>query len=393
LRVPLGDEAILPLSMNRLRRRSNDLLAMTISDHKMKLLFLSDASSFHTKRWVNYFVDKGYECYLASLEKSQGTKATEIFISPKTEFSFLKYILALSEIKNLIQNINPDLVNAHFVPNYGLLGALSKRKPLVVSTWGSDVLISPKKSPFHRLRAKYVLSKADLVTCDGANLLKELMELGVPEEKIVLAPMGVERRLLKERSSNSQLKDKDEIIFLSTRGLEPVYDLKTLIEAVPLIIQKTDKKAKFWITGLGSQEQELKKLASKLKVEKNVEFKGYVNREDLEELFQKADLYVSTSLSDSTSVSLLEAMASGLLAVVTDIPGNREWIEDGKNGFLFPLGNYQALAEKIIWIINNFKETEKLRNQNQKIIREKALWEENMKVIENRSLELLKAVQ
>ena len=393
MRVPLGDEAILPLSMNRLRRRSNDLLAMTISDHKMKLLFLSDASSFHTKRWVNYFVDKGYECYLASLEKSQGTKATEIFISPKTEFSFLKYILALSEIKNLIQNINPDLVNAHFVPNYGLLGALSKRKPLVVSTWGSDVLISPKKSPFHRLRAKYVLSKADLVTCDGANLLKELMELGVPEEKIVLAPMGVERRLLKERSSNSQLKDKDEIIFLSTRGLEPVYDLKTLIEAVPLIIQKTDKKAKFWITGLGSQEQELKKLASKLKVERNVEFNGYVNREDLEELFQKADLYVSTSLSDSTSVSLLEAMASGLLAVVTDIPGNREWIEDGKNGFLFPLGNYQALAEKIIWIINNFKETEKLRNQNQKIIREKALWEENMKVIENRSLELLKAVQ
>jgi len=393
LRVPLGDEAILPLSMNRLRRRSNDLLAMTISDHKMKLLFLSDASSFHTKRWVNYFVDKGYECYLASLEKSQGTKATEIFISPKTEFSFLKYILALSEIKNLIQNINPDLVNAHFVPNYGLLGALSKRKPLVVSTWGSDVLISPKKSPFHRLRAKYVLSKADLVTCDGANLLKELMELGVPEEKIVLAPMGVERRLLKERSSNSQLKDKDEIIFLSTRGLEPVYDLKTLIEAVPLIIQKTDKKAKFWITGLGSQEQELKKLASKLKVEKNVEFKGYVNREDLEVLFLKADLYISTSLSDSTSVSLLEAMASGLLPVITNIPGNREWIEDGKNGFLFPLGNYQALAEKIIWIINNFKETQKLRTENQNVIREKALWEKNMALIEQRFLKLNKAVQ
>ena len=123
----------------------------------MKFLFLSDASSFHTKRWVNYFVDKGNECYLASLERGQGTKATEIFISPKTEVSFLKYIFALSEIKNLIQNINPDLVNAHFVPNYGLLGALSKRKPLVVSTWGSDILISPKKSPFHRLRAKYVL--------------------------------------------------------------------------------------------------------------------------------------------------------------------------------------------------------------------------------------------
>jgi glycosyltransferase involved in cell wall biosynthesis len=356
----------------------------------MKFLFLSDASSSHTKRWVNYFVDKGYECYLASLEKSQGTRASEIFISPKTEFSFLKYIFSLSEIKNLIQNINPDLVNAHFVPNYGLLGALSKRKPLVVSTWGSDILISPKKSPFHRLRAKYVLSKADLVTCDGINLSKGLLELGVPEEKIVLAPMGVERRLLKERSSNGQLKDKEEIIFLSTRSLEPVYDLKTLIEAVPLIIQKTNKKARFWITGLGSQEQELKKLASKLKVERSVEFKGYMNREDLEELFQKADLYVSTSLSDSTSVSLLEAMASGLVPVVTDIPGNREWIEDRKNGFLFMPGDYQALADKVIWVINNFKDIEKLRAENQKLIREKALWEKSMAFVEHKFLELLR---
>jgi glycosyltransferase involved in cell wall biosynthesis len=363
---------------------------MTIKVIKMKLLFLSDASSFHTKRWVNYFVDKGYECYLASLEKNQGTRASEIFISPKTEVSFLKYIFALSEIKNLIQNINPDLVNAHFVPNYGLLGALSKKKPLVVSTWGSDILISPKKSPFHRLRAKYVLSKADLVTCDGINLSKGLLELGVHEEKIVLAPMGVERRLLKERSSNGQLKDKEEIIFLSTRSLEPVYDLKTLIEAMPLIIEKTNKKAKFWITGLGSQEQELRKLASKLKVEKNVEFKGYVNREDLEVLFLKADLYISTSLSDSTSVSLLEAMASGLLPVVTDIPGNREWVEDGKNGFLFMPGNYQALADKVIWVINNFKNIEKLRAENPKIIREKALWEKNMAFVEHRFLELLR---
>jgi L-malate glycosyltransferase len=363
---------------------------MTIRNHKMKLLFLSDARSYHTKRWVKYFVDKGYECYLASLEKTQGTRAAEIFISPKTEVSFLKYIFALSEIKNLIQDIKPDLVNAHFVPNYGLLGALSKKKPLVVSTWGSDILISPKKSLFHRLRAKYVLSKADLVTCDGANLLKELMESGVPEEKIVLATMGVEQKLLIERKD--KFENKEDIIILSTRSLEPVYDLKTLIEAVPLIIEKIDKKARFCITGLGGQEQELRKLASKLKVERNVEFKGYVNREDLEELFQKADLYVSTSLSDSTSVSLLEAMASGLLPVVTDIPGNREWIEDGKNGFLFPLGNYQALAEKIIWIINNFKETEKLHAENQKIIREKGLWEENMKIVENRFLDLLTAV-
>ena len=354
----------------------------------MRLLFLSDARSFHTKRWVDYFVNRGYESHLFSMEKSQGTKAYEIFVPPKTEYSFLKYILALPQLKKIIKEIEPDLVNAHFIPNYGLLGTLSKRKPLVVSAWGSDVLVSSKKSFFHRTRTKYVLSKADLVTCDGVTLTTELLHLDVPKEKIVQVPMGVDQNLLIERRNS--FESKEDIVILSTRSLESVYDLKTLIEAVPLIIQKTDKKTKFWITGLGSQDQELKKLASKLRVERNVEFKGYVNREDLEELFQKADLYISTSLSDSTSVSLLEAMASGLLPVVTDIPGNREWLQNGKNGFLFPPGNYQALADKVIWVINNFKETEKLRAENQKIIREKALWEKNVAFVEQRFLELLR---
>ncbi|MDP2961051.1 MAG: glycosyltransferase family 4 protein [candidate division Zixibacteria bacterium] len=356
----------------------------------MKLLFLSDARSFHTKRWVDYFVNQGYESYLFSLEKSQGTKAFEIFISPKSEYPLLKYLLALPQLKKIIKEIEPDLVNAHFIPNYGFLGALSKRKPLVVSAWGSDVLVSSKKSFFHRTRAKYVLTKADLVTCDGMNMFQELCALGVEKDKIVLAPMGVELNLLRERSISGRFENKEEIIILSMRSLEPVYDLKTLIKAVPLIISQTHKKLEFWIIGEGSQKEELVKLSLNLGIERNIEFRGYISREELEDCLQKADIYISTSLSDSTSVSLLEAMASGLLPVVSDIPGNREWIEEGKNGFLFPIGDYQALAQKIVWVINDFKDIEKLRMENHKIIREKALWEENMKIIEGKFLELFK---
>ena len=356
----------------------------------MKFLFLSDARSLHTKKWVDYFINRGYDSYLFSLEKSQGTKAFEIFISPKIEYPLFKYLLALPQLKKFIKEIEPDLINAHFIPNYGFLGALSKRKPLVVSAWGSDVLISSKKSFLHRLRAKYVLSKADLVTCDGMNIFQELSALGVEKDKIVLAPMGVELEMLKERSASGGFENKEEIIILSMRSLEPVYDLRTLIKAIPLIISQTHKKLKFWIIGEGSQKEELVKLSLNLGIERNIEFRGYISREELKDCLQKADIYISTSLSDSTSVSLLEAMASGLLLVVSDIPGNREWIEEGKNGFLFPVGDYQALAQKIVWVINDFKDMEKPRMENQKIIKEKALWEENMQMIENKFLELLK---
>ncbi|MCJ7497212.1 MAG: glycosyltransferase family 4 protein, partial [candidate division Zixibacteria bacterium] len=256
--------------------------------------------------------------------------------------------------------------------------------------WGSDVLISSKRSFFHRTRTKYVLSKADLVTCDGMNIYKELSALGVEKDKIVLAPMGVELNLLRERSISGRFENKEEIIILSMRSLEPVYDLKTLIKAIPLVVNQSHKNIKFWIIGEGRQKEELVKLSLNLGIERNIEFRGYIAREELEDCLQKADIYISTSLSDSTSVSLLEAMASGLLPVVSDIPGNLEWIEEGKNGFLFPAGNYQALAQKIVWMINDFKDIEKLRMENQKIIKEKALWEENMKMIENKFLELFR---
>jgi glycosyltransferase involved in cell wall biosynthesis len=354
----------------------------------MRILFLSDASSFHTKRWVDYFTDKGYETYLFSLEKSQGTKAEEICLSPKTGIPFLKYLLALPELKKLIEKMNPDLANAHFIPNYGFIGALSKSRPLIVSTWGSDVLVSPKKSVFHKLRAKYVLSRADLITCDGMNLVNELSKLGLEKEKIIFAPMGVEQKLLRTREDS--FGNKDEIILLSLRSLEPVYDLRTLIRAMPLVLEKINKKIRLWIAGEGSEKKKLVELCTRLDIGEKVEFKGRISREELEDALHKVDIYISTSLSDSTSVSLLEAMASGLIPIVSDIPGNREWIEEGVNGFLFPAGDSQALAQKIVWVINNFKEVVALREENQRIIREKALWEENMRTIESKFLELSK---
>jgi len=227
-----------------------------------------------------------------------------------------------------------------------------------------------------------------LVTCDGINLVGELKAMGVGNERIVFAPMGIEEKLLGERKD--KIEGKEEILILSLRRLEPVYDLKTLIKAIPLIIQRASKKVRFWIIGEGSQKEELIKLTRNLGIEKNIEFKGQISREELENCLQNADIYISTSLSDSSSVSLLEAMASGLVPVVSDITGNREWIKEGENGFLFPAGDFQALAQKVVWIINDFKDIDKIREENSKIIRQKALWEENMKIVENRFLELIR---
>jgi glycosyltransferase involved in cell wall biosynthesis len=359
----------------------------------MRILFLADAASYHAKRWVDYFVDQGHECFLISLEKGAPTKAKEFLVRSRILPSFLKYPLSVRKVKEVAEEVKPDLTNAHFVPNYGFIGALLGRHPLVVSTWGSDVLISAQKSSLHRLRAKYVLNKADLITTDARVLTSAVLDLGVGDKKVIESPMGVDRELILEgerRRSDLSFRDENKtFVVMSNRRLEPVYDLKTLLKAIPLVIEHAKRKVKFVLVGEGSEKNKQMRLARDLKVEESVEFKGELSRKDLINCYTDSDIYVSTSLSDSTSVSLLEAMALRLIPIVTDVPGNREWIEEGKNGFLFSISDYHALAEQIVYAINEFSDWMDFREKNISVIKQKAIWEDNMKAVEEEFLGLV----
>ncbi len=359
----------------------------------MKILFLSDAKAYHTKRWVDYFVDRGHQCFLISLQKGISTKAEEFHIESKIPPSFLKYPLSVRKVKKIAEEIKPNLINAHYVPGYGLIGALLGRHPLVVSTWGSDILISPQKSFLHKLRAKYVLNKADAITTDAKVLTRAVLDLVGKEKKMIENPMGVDRELVlegeKKKSDLSYRGENKSFVILSSRRLESVCDVITLLKAVPLVTKQAQRKVKFVIVGEGSQKGKLMKLAGNLKLEEYAEFKGELSPKDLMDCYKNSDIYVSTSLSDSTSVSLLEAMALGLIPVVTDIPGNREWIEDKKNGFLFPISDHHALAKQLIYTMNEFTDWNDFKEKNISLIERKALWEDNMKAVEEEFLRLV----
>jgi L-malate glycosyltransferase len=349
----------------------------------MKLLFLADGSSCHTKKWVNYFAQKNHECHLLSLEKIAEVTAETYYIRPKLKIRGLKYISSYFQVKRIVENIKPDLINALFVPNYGFLGALLNFKPLVVSAWGSDILISAGKSFLHKSRAKFILNKADLILSDSNVLTERIIELGMGVKKILTFPLGIEiDKYIKPKEV------KDAITILSTRRFEPVYDVKTLIQAIPLVLENYKRKARFIIVGNGSQEEMLRRLANDLKLQDKVVFKENLSDEELIQTYCDSDIYVSTSLSDSTSVSLLEAMASRLIPVVTDIPGNKEWIEDEKNGLLFSPRDYKTLAQKINSILGDFEKYQSMCEVNLQILKRKADWNSNMQMAEGKFLEM-----
>ena len=85
-----------------------------------------------------------------------------------------------------------------------------------------------------------------------------------------------------------------------------------------------------------------------------------------------SNIYVSTSLSDGASNSLMEAMATRLAPIVSDIPANRAFIKDGQNGFLFPVKRYEILAKMILYLKDNKETREKFGIINREIILNKA---------------------
>lgn len=351
----------------------------------MRLLLLSDASSLHTKRWAEWFAGRGHQVLLASLEEPR--EITVPFRRLPGRTGWLDYLAASMPLKKIIREFKPDLVNAHYVPSYGLLGRQAGFRPLAVTAWGSDLLVSAKKSLLHRLRARLALAWADLATCDGGNLEEELIGLGFRREGIVNLPLGVDRELILDRPP--KLSGQRLYNIVSTRSLEPVYDVGTIIRAMPKVFDEAGRAVRLTVAGDGKLRPELVRLSVKMGVDKNIAFVGRLEHGDLMAELDRSGIYVSASLSDSTSVSLLEAMARGLAPVASDIPGNREWIENGANGLLFRPGDHGDLAQRLLDITSRRVDVQAFAERNLKLVRERGCRQRNMEQIESAFLKLI----
>jgi len=352
----------------------------------MRILLLGDIRPVHLKRWRDYFRSRGHDVLAASLEEDSSDK-DYLHVASKAPIQAFKYYLKKKAVRDIIDRFKPDIVNAHFVPSYGLLAAATGFHPLAVTLWGSDVLVSPRKSRLHRARALWVLRNCDLITSDSLYMTREARNLGQFDTRIVTEPMGIPRSVLHRFESNTGSSHSGEIVILSTRQLEPLYRVDTLINALCRVRDKLPP-FKCIICGDGSERARLETMAIDCSPGE-VEFTGWKFGDGYLDLIRRADIYVSCSESDSTSVSLLEAMAAGALPVVSDIPGNREWVSDGASALMFPVGDADTLASALVRAATNRELREGAAMINRRTIESRAVWEDNMDTIERSFKELV----
>jgi len=353
----------------------------------MRILLLGDIRPTHLKRWRDYFLERGHTVRTVSLQDDPDD-SDHISIDSAVPVEAFKYYFEKKAVSRIIRDFQPDIVNGHFVTTYGTLGVASDFHPLVVSMWGSDILVSPKKSKLHLARVLWVLRNCDLLTSDSDYLTDQARRLGKFKTRIVTEPMGIpdeQFALLSEpiKSDGSGIRT-----ILSTRRLEPLYRVDMLIEA---LARADDRLPSFSciIAGDGSERERLQALVKEHDLD-SIAFVGWKGGRDYIDLLRRADIYVSCSESDSTSVSLLEAMAAGTIPVVTDIPGNREWVKNEKTALTFPVGDVEALTQAILRAVTDDRLAVKAAARNVKAVESRAIWQKNMASIERAFEELVR---
>lgn len=324
---------------------------------KPKICFIAGADSIHSYRWIKYFAEAGHEIAWISLAPTIFDPIPGVrFFHIEGAGGLLGMIKAILKTRRIVADFRPDLVHVHYVGANAILGLYSGVGTIVATPWGSDVILN-KHVFFKRFFAARILRRAELISCDAWHMRNEVMQFGVPAERINIINFGIDSQRFSPRAANAAIRQQYDLgpapAVVSLRNFEPVYDIPTLLRAIPKVLE-THPQTRFMLVGRGSLEAELKELAQSLGIADAVRFVGFVPNLQLPDTLCSLDVYVSSSLSDAgIAASTAEAMACELPVVVTDSGENDRWIENGKNGYLVPVKQPEAMAEKISLLLSD----------------------------------------
>jgi len=328
----------------------------------MKVFILSDIHSTHTKRWVKSLSENRCEIFLFGLLDCDASFYADLknvtvynygFTFNKNSrlyrwvFGKMLYFKSLKKIKEKIREFQPDILHAHYASSYGLLGALTKFHPYIVSVWGSDVYSYPQLGSIYRRLLEYTFKKADLLLSTSHCMARETNKY--TNKEIGITPFGVDT----ERFKPSQKEGDGTFVIGNVKTLSDNYGIDLLIRAFAIVCAKNpDKPLKLRIVGDGPDKTKLQELSRSLGVDGRTEFVGFVDNRRLPEIYNSFDVSVSLSYKESFGVVAVEAMACGCPVVTSDADGFREVVADGVTGFIVPKGNPEAAAGAIQRFIN-----------------------------------------
>lgn len=333
---------------------------------------LADSRSIHTRRFLSELRRQNCRVLLASLERGSTPHYRLSRLGPPP----MHYFLAVPQLRRLVKRFQPDIINAHYASGYGtLVSFLSSDmyRRTVVNLWGSDILLVPHKSVFHRWKTKRALAAADLVIADSQYLKCKAVEIQRPIRSSVI-PWGIEESALEFARLDRTFKRPLRII--APRLHEGIYNNEFILESLRSLIERGEVEITF--SSAGKRFALFKKRVSAL-IGKGVNLYAPMNRIGFLRFMAEHDVYLSNAAHDSSPVSLIEAMALGLIPIVSEVPGIDEWI-NSQRGYLFPGTDSDRLRSIVSSLLSSDIDFNSWRRANHEIVKERGIFEKNISI-------------
>jgi len=259
--------------------------------------------------------------------------------------------------------------------------------------WGSDILTEPDKSFFRRRLVSKVIETCDHVQCDAEFVKKKIIkDYNKAAEKITVFPWGIDLGQFNKTNKTDARKalklDNEKFIILYNRYFEPVYGVNYLLDAYREFSAGKDDVMMLMLSD-GSGKNDVLRYITEKGLDDKIQLIGRVPNHELPLFLNAADVYVSPSLSDGTSLSLLEAMACGTGLIVTDVPAIMEWV-NADNGLIVKKGSTPEIKKALeeYYINRELASTHGARNIE--IAKERADWDKNYLKLKEIYTKLLK---
>jgi len=242
----------------------------------------------------------------------------------------------------------------------GLPVARLLRKPIVMKIAGSGEVVRMSKSMTGRLELRWLRKWAHCVMILNEGMREEALAQNFSPGQLLWMPNPVDTNEFApaNRQDQSGLRLRFGIpvnarVVLYCGRLSPEKALPSLLDAFSIVSQRV-AEAVLVIIGDGPLRAALESQAQRLGLDaKSVRFTGRVDPDDISTWLKTGDVFSLVSFSEGFPCSLAEAMSAGLPCVVSDIPANRQLVEDGQEGFRVPVGNADAIADAILRLLGD----------------------------------------
>ena len=349
----------------------------------MRIIYFSKSYTPHDYRFLSSLANTDHEVFYLRLEANK--RQTEdrpvpeniqqvLWAGGQREFRWGDVPRLTLDLRRLIRKVKPDLIHAGPIQNCAFIAALSGFRPILAMSWGYDLVMDAEKSAWMRWVTRYALRRSAFFVSDANVSREKAVAFGMNPENTTIFAWGTDIEHFQQKTLGSS-NTKTFTLFCN-RTWEPIYGVDVLVKAF-VKVAADNPNIDLVLLGGGSQGARIRQILMNGGVLDRVHFGGHISQADLPRWYHMADLYISASHVDGSSVSLMEALASGLPCLVSDIPGNREWIEDGVNGWLFHDGDVDDLAGKILNAIKNRKSFHQFSNAARKTAEQKADWTKN----------------